>query len=100
MKGIGIKNFSGVNVLAIQLTESNLESVADWCNGSIKGIVLPRSEQVIQVWDKVNEIEWEAGIGDWVLSDATETYFHPMGKTHFEIFYRPFRNVSEFEAEI
>lgn len=53
-------------VFANQVKENNLEDIANWCNGKIRGTALPRQDQIVQ-FDDYNGIEQDAHIGDWVV---------------------------------
>lgn len=57
-------------VEAIRLTEDNLEEVAEWCGGAIKGTKLTRDLQVVEVWNARTETEVVACIGDWLVKDS------------------------------
>jgi hypothetical protein len=54
-----------VVIEAVRLSEDNLEQVEKWCKGSIKGIKLPRYQQVIDI--QTLEGEMRATIGDWII---------------------------------
>jgi len=58
-------------VEARQVTVGNLESVEAWCGGSMRGILLPRSQRIIEVNNQ--GIEQRAEVGDWVVKEANGT---------------------------
>lgn len=53
-------------IFANQVKEYNLENIADWCNGKVRGRLLPRQDQFVQ-FDDYNGIEQDAHMGDWVV---------------------------------
>lgn len=53
---------------ARQVTAGNLESIAAWSNGSIKGTALPRAERTVEV------VEQRAEPGDWIVKEANGTF--------------------------
>lgn len=55
-------------VEARQVVEGNLESVGAWCDGAILGLLLPRSQRVIEIGDQ------EAGTGDWIVKEANGAF--------------------------
>ncbi len=61
-----------VFVAAVQVTVDNLEQVATWCNGAVKGIKLPRSMQCVDVWSDGEERR--ADVGDFVVRTLTDGY--------------------------
>lgn len=60
-------------LVAIRITENNLGFVECWCNGDIKGILLPVADRVIHFWS--NGTEYEARIGDWIIRLPTERHY-------------------------
>jgi hypothetical protein len=73
-----------VVIEARQLTVDNLESVEEWCKGSIKGTALPREERVIDIYTL--EGEMRADIGDWVIK-GIKGEFYPCKPDIFEMTY-------------
>jgi hypothetical protein len=73
-----------VVIEAYKLTVPNIEFVANWCNGSIKGIALPEEEQVIDI--QTLEGEMRAEIGDYVIKGVMGE-FYPCKPEIFEITY-------------
>jgi len=59
-------------VEARQVTGGNLESVEAWCDGSIHGLLLPRSQRIIEVNNY--GIEQRAEIGDWIVKEANGAF--------------------------
>lgn len=57
-------------VEAVRLTEDNLEEVAQWCDGAIKGTKLPRNLQVVEVWNPRIDMEVIAYVGSWLVKDS------------------------------
>lgn len=57
-------------VEAVQVTEENIEAVAEWCDGKIEFETdVPGSKQLIRVKVKhpLNARQTKAYVGDWVL---------------------------------
>ena len=54
---------------ARQVTEENLDRVARWCHGRVRGKMLPRSQQYVQI-DLSRGGEDEANVGDWIVLDS------------------------------
>lgn len=60
---------------AVQLTEENLEQVADWCNGEIRTAVVDETDTEmktaryikVRVSRPLNDRQTKAFINDWVL---------------------------------
>lgn len=73
-----------VIIEAFQLTEKNLESLEAWCGGSIKGILLPKTEQVIDI--QTLEGEMRASIGDYIIK-GIKGEFYPCKPDIFEQTY-------------
>ena len=73
-----------VVIEAKQLTISNLESLEQWCKGSIKGRALPPEERVIDIWTL--EGEMRAEIGDWIIKGVLGE-FYPCKPNVFELTY-------------
>lgn len=76
-----------VVIEAVQLSVENLEVVEAWCHGSIKGIRLPRLQQVIDI--DTLEGEMRAKIGDWIIR-GVEGEFYPCKP---EIFKKTYEKV-------
>lgn len=62
-----------VVIEAVQLTVENLEVVEAWCNGSIKGLKLPREQQRIDI--QTLEGEMSATIGDFVIRGVKGEFY-------------------------
>jgi len=52
---------------AFQLTASNMTFVENWCRGSIKGILLPVTQRVIDIQTLNGELR--VSIGEYVIKD-------------------------------
>ena len=50
---------------AHQLRPNNIETLAEWCGGSIKGTALPVEHQCIDI--QTLEGEMRAEMGDWII---------------------------------
>lgn len=74
-------------VEAVRVTEANIEWVEKWCRGSIKGILLPKIEQVIDI--QTLEGEMRANIGD-VIIKGIQGEFYPC---RFDIFLASYEEV-------
>lgn len=72
------------NVRAIQLTPKNVDAVADFCCGSIKGTCLPASEQVVDFWCCGMDHRIEQG--DWVVEVAPRI-FQLLNSNSFQSLY-------------
>ena len=73
-----------VIIEAIQLNTGNLESVAEWCSGSLKGVLLARSFWVIEIDTLEGQIT--ARVGDWVIRGINGE-FYPCKSDIFEKTY-------------
>ena len=62
-----------VVVEALQLLPDNVEVVERWCGGSIKGIMLPRSEFCIDI--QTLEGEMRANMGDWIICGVKGEFY-------------------------
>lgn len=51
------------------VTADNLESVAAWCRGSIKGVKLERYKQTIEIYTEAYG-ELRADVGDWMVKEG------------------------------
>jgi len=60
-------------VTAVQLTEDNLDDAAQWCNGQIMGIKLPRNEQLVEFHCRGEECRAE--VGNWIVSYDPHTFY-------------------------
>lgn len=76
---------------AVQLTIDNIEKVAKWCKGQIKGIKLPLEERVIDI--QILEGEIRANYGDWILKSLKEGFAYVCSPTKFEAIYEEVNNV-------
>jgi hypothetical protein len=52
-------------VIAVQVTELNLQQVADFTGGAIKGISLPAADQEVEFYEFGEE--QRAQVGDWIV---------------------------------
>ncbi|EMY34057.1 hypothetical protein D477_011581 [Arthrobacter crystallopoietes BAB-32] len=52
---------------AVQITPSNLDAVAAWCSGRVRGTALPPEQRCVQI-DTLWDGEQEAHVGDWMVS--------------------------------
>jgi hypothetical protein len=68
-------NRKRTKVFAMRLNEDNLEEVAEWCGGAIKGTKLQRSWRVVEVWNKLTETETRVRIGEWLVEDSFGNFF-------------------------
>jgi hypothetical protein len=75
------------NVEARQVTADNLEEIELWCMGSIKGIMLPRDERVIDIWCKDVDSDFRAQVGDYILHDKDYNLWSVMSKRLFTKLY-------------
>lgn len=68
---------------AVRVSTETLEIVADWCNGSIKGIKLPRSNREIEFWSAGRQSEMRAANGDYIVKLGPNTFeVFPSGMFH------------------
>lgn len=58
--------------------------LAEWCNGKLRGMALPRAERVIQISTLEGEIE--AQIGDWIIK-GVRGEFYPCKPDIFSLTY-------------
>lgn len=70
---------------AVQVTVDNMEDVAFWCDGAIKGTKLPPEDREIEIWNKVLQQEQRAEVGDWIYN-KTGTFWVAK-HDHFKLFY-------------
>ena len=70
------------------ITESNLETVAEWCRGRVRGYALPEVDRVVQ-WDGPDG-EMDAEVDDWIVNIKGDFY-----KFSAEAFARKFVNAEE-----
>jgi hypothetical protein len=61
---------SAMTAEAVQLDPDNLEMVACWCRGNIKGLKLPRERRVIDFLDH-NQEEQRVYCGHYVVREPT-----------------------------
>lgn len=57
-------NIKSTTVQAELVTAENIDSVAVWCNGSVKGVQLDASQRCIDFWSM--GVEFRAEVGDYV----------------------------------
>lgn len=77
-------------VEAKQLTVDNLEELETWSGGSIKGIKLPKKDQVIEVWDNFTGCELRAGIGDYLVFNQDLNQWSVYTDKQFERLFRAY----------
>jgi hypothetical protein len=66
-----MKTFYHTNEVAEaeHVTPENLDAVAAWCNGAVKGTRLPAEQREIEL--KVHSGEWErAVVGNWIVKES------------------------------
>lgn len=73
-----------VVIEAQRVTVNNLEQIATWCRGSVKGIALPLHDQVIDI--QTLEGEMRADVGDWIIK-GVKGEFYPCKPDIFELTY-------------
>lgn len=61
-----IVGFKNKYVDARCVSVHNLELLAEWCKGQVRGTALPRSKRIVQFTDHM-EIEQDAKIGEWII---------------------------------
>lgn len=55
-------------VEAVQVTEENMEEVAAWCSGEIRGGSNPSNAYIkVKIYHAINKRQTQAFVGDWVL---------------------------------
>lgn len=57
---------------ARQVTICNMDSVATWCRGSIKGVQLPMSLRCIDIQGPDGELR--ACLGDWIVCSDSDVF--------------------------
>lgn len=70
------------SIEARQLTVDNMEELARWCNGSIKGTSLPPEDRIIQIQSHFHNGELDLEVGDWIILFGSMT-FHGLGDAYF-----------------
>lgn len=81
---------------AVQVTKDNLEAVAAWCGGSVRGTKLPKSEQVIEWYNPLfPDHPTIASVGDWIVRD--ENGAHWFNSMMFVSYFEPVRAKEEHE---
>jgi hypothetical protein len=76
-----------VVIEARQFTEDELHvqhDVAEWCNGKLRGTMLPAEQRVIQIYTL--EGEMEARVGDWIIK-GVKGEFYPCKPDIFKMTY-------------
>ena len=71
---MGMYRTKPVVVEAFYVTVVNIEEVAIWCGGSIKGIALPKYARCIDIQTREGEICAE--IGDVITKEMGEVYVY------------------------
>lgn len=54
-------------VMAMQVTVDNIQEVELWCSGSIRGMLLPVEQRIVQLQSTVSGHEEDASIGNWIV---------------------------------
>lgn len=54
-------------IQAEQITVENIERLATLCEGDVKGMRLPPERRVINLWDKRDDHEVRADVGDYII---------------------------------
>lgn len=73
-----------VEIEAHQLTVENINQLAHWCKGHVKGTKLPVKDQCIEI--QTLEGEMEANIGDYIIK-GIENEFYPCKESIFKASY-------------
>ena len=73
-----------VIIEAMRVGERTLESVANWCGGSVKGVRLPPDMRVIDI--QTLEGEMRANVGDWIIR-GIKGEFYPCNPDIFDATY-------------
>ena len=71
---------------AAQVTVDNLDALARWCNGSVRGIKLPLEDQEIRLYAP-DDIEQHAHVNDWIVRMAPKIFLVFSDKTFKSIFH-------------
>jgi hypothetical protein len=71
---------------AYQLWPNNIETLEQWCGGSIKGTALPLERQCIDI--QTLEGEMRAEMGDWIIRGIKGEYY-PCKPDIFALTYEP-----------
>lgn len=69
---------------AFCFTEMNIEQIAVWCNGQVKGLRLPKELWCIDIQTLEGEIRVQ--MGDWIIKNI-EGKFFICGPSVFEMTY-------------
>lgn len=69
---------------AALVTENNLEKVANWCNGAVKGIKLSKADRIIQWHNKLHDSELEAKVGEYIVKGVHPGDFYPCNAEVFK----------------
>jgi len=62
-----------VTVEALRVDELNIEAVAEWCGGSVRGVMLPKDQWVIEI--ETLEGSMRADVGDWVICGIAGEFY-------------------------
>lgn len=62
------------NVEGAMVCGETLEILANWCNGSVKGTMLPRSQRSIEFWCSYRQMEMNAENGDYIVKLADDLF--------------------------
>lgn len=69
---------------AVQYTVGNVEELAAWCHGAIRGTLLPPQERIIQFYNH-EDGEQEASVGDWIMRRSNGTFIRHSDKEMREL---------------
>lgn len=76
-----------IAIEAVQVTKDNLEQVADWCHGGVKGTKLLPEKRVIKFWNKLHDSELTARVGDYIIKGTIQGDFYPCKEEVFKETY-------------
>lgn len=71
---IEVWSTSSAGYKAVRLSPDNLDAVAAWCGGNVKGIKRPPEHRVIDFYDQ-NQSEQRAECGDWLVRSPAGEFF-------------------------
>lgn len=73
------------DIVAHQLTVNNLEELASWCKGSIKGTKLPPERRELEIYTA--DAEYSAEIGDFIVYNVDTDSFSICSEKDFNKLY-------------
>lgn len=59
---------------AHRVTVEDMEKIAQWCRGSIKGTKLPPEHRIIEIFCSYVQSELCAEVGDWIVSYGSQGF--------------------------